>query len=191
MPNITDSSFLAAILPCATPTRTSGRRSSIWPTNFLRLEMLCCTKKTCPPRPTSYAIAFFIRLTSKTSIDVRMGCLPGGGVLMVETSRTPTRENCSVRGIGVALMLRKSQPGLSTRSISLCLAPKRCSSSTIIKPRLGTERSFERRRCVPTTTSTVDAARPDSVFLTSGGSVKRERCRTKTPKGSRRETKLL
>ena len=39
-----------------------------------------------------------------------MGTLPGGGVFIVEISRIPARENLSVLGMGVALILNISAP---------------------------------------------------------------------------------
>ncbi|MCK7538910.1 MAG: hypothetical protein MZV63_52225 [Marinilabiliales bacterium] len=41
-----------------------------------------------------------------------MGILFGGGVVMTDRSRAPMRENCSVRGIGVAVRVRVSTPAL-------------------------------------------------------------------------------
>ena len=54
---------------------------------------------------------------------------------MTEMSRRPASDICSVRGIGVALIEMTSTRSLSWRSSSFCLTPKRCSSSTMIRPR--------------------------------------------------------
>ena len=70
----------------------------------------------------------------------------------------PLRERYSVRGIGVAVSVRTSIDALSRLRRSLCFTPKRCSSSTIRSPRSLKTTSSERRRCVPTTTSTAPSA---------------------------------
>jgi hypothetical protein len=58
-----------------------------------------------------------------------------GGVLMVEISRTPVRAMYSVRGIGVAVIVRTSTSVRICLSFSLWVTPKRCSSSMMSKPR--------------------------------------------------------
>ena len=76
-----------------------------------------------------------------------------GGVLIFEVSRIPTKDCCSVLGIGVAVKVRTSTRFFSRRMCSLCFTPKRCSSSTINSPRFSVETSSLRRLCVPTKTS--------------------------------------
>jgi hypothetical protein len=46
----------------------------------------------------------------------------------------PASDWCSVRGMGVAVSVSTSVSSLSCLSRSLCLTPKRCSSSTMISP---------------------------------------------------------
>ena len=60
---------------------------------------------------------------------------PRGGVSMTEMSRMPVRDICSVRGMGVAERLTTSTCSLSWRSSSFWRTPKRCSSSTMTRPR--------------------------------------------------------
>ena len=50
-------------------------------------------------------------------------------------SRSPASDICRVRGIGVADSERTSTLSLSWRRSSFCFTPKRCSSSTISRPR--------------------------------------------------------
>ena len=73
-------------------------------------------------------------------------------------SRKPSSDMCSVRGIGVALMVTTSTFFLICFSRSLCFTPKRCSSSTITRPRSLNTTSFESSRCVPIAISTLPAA---------------------------------
>ena len=70
----------------------------------MRLHM----KKTCPPRLVSKLTASPTRLSSITDTVVRMGCRLAGGVVRLLRSRAPMSENCSVRGIGVALIVSVS-----------------------------------------------------------------------------------
>ena len=69
---------------------------------------------------------------------------------------------CSVRGIGVAESASTSTSSRSARRSSFCATPKRCSSSTITRPRSFGITSRERRRCVPTRTSTLPAGKSAS-----------------------------
>ena len=79
---------------------------------------------------------------------------PGGGVSMIEMSRSPESDMCSVRGIGVADSARTSTSSRSERRSSFCATPKRCSSSRTTSPRFFGMTSRERTRCVPIRTST-------------------------------------
>ena len=54
---------------------------------------------------------------------------------MIDRSRTPASDICSVRGIGVAVIDRTSMPIDSCFSRSFAATPKRCSSSTTRSPR--------------------------------------------------------
>ena len=77
-----------------------------------------------------------------------------GGVSITLMSRSPSSDMCSVRGIGVADMVSTSTSLRSCFSRSLWRTPKRCSSSTITRPRSVNFTSFDSTRCVPMTMST-------------------------------------
>ncbi|MNC71406.1 hypothetical protein D3C75_1223260 [compost metagenome] len=62
---------------------------------------------------------------------------------------------CSVRGMGVAVSVSTSTLDFSRFSFSLCATPKRCSSSTIKRPRSLNTISADNSRWVPITISTV------------------------------------
>lgn len=82
--------------------------------------------------------------------SVLMGRRPGGGVEMSEASRNPASAMCSVRGMGVALSVSTSRLLRRPLMVSLCLTPKRCSSSITSRPRLRNRGASESRACVPT-----------------------------------------
>ena len=75
------------------------------------------------------------RSSSYSPTVVRMGRRPSGGVSMIEMSRSPESDMCSVRGIGVALNVSTSTSSRRARSSSFCATPKRCSSSRMTSPR--------------------------------------------------------
>ena len=58
-----------------------------------------------------------------------------GGVAMIDRSRTPDSDICSVRGIGVAVSVRTWTSVRSSFSRSLWVTPKCCSSSMTSRPR--------------------------------------------------------
>src|ERR1035438_6393540 len=62
-----------------------------------------------------------------------------GGVSITDMSRNPSNDICSVLGMGVALMAITSTCFFNCLSRSLCLTPKRCSSSSGI-PGIGRRR---------------------------------------------------
>ena len=62
--------------------------------------------------------------------------------------------------MGVAVRVSTSTSRLSCLSASLAATPKRCSSSTMSRPRSVNFTSFWSRRCVPMTMSTVPSASP-------------------------------
>ena len=74
---------------------------------------------------------------------------------MIEMSRRPESDMCSVRGIGVAESASTSTSSRSARSSSFCATPKRCSSSRITSPSSFGITSRESTRCVPISTSTL------------------------------------
>lgn len=59
----------------------------------------------------------------KTITSVCIGCLFGGGVLMILRSRAPIRLNCSVLGIGVAVSVSESTVVRICLSFSLAATP--------------------------------------------------------------------
>jgi hypothetical protein len=79
-----------------------------------------------------------------------------------------------VRGIGVALIERTSTDVRIRFICSLCSTPKRCSSSTMIRPRSFILISGLSRRWVPTTMSTEPSVRPAMTSLASLSVWKRE-----------------
>src|SRR6266567_2894686 len=149
------------------------------------------TKKTWPPRSISRRIASRIRLSSYSRMVVRMGRRSCGGVSIVLMSRTFTSDMCSVRGIGVAVIVSTSISLRICFRSSLCATPKRCSSSTINNPRLKKTTSFCSRRCVPMTISTFPKARSSSTCFCSFSERKRLNNSTRTGKGFRRSLKVL
>ena len=61
---------------------------------------------------------------------------PPGNSVSVETSRSPKTVTAKVRGIGVAVMVKTCGGNLPLRrNASRCSTPKRCCSSTTIRPR--------------------------------------------------------
>ena len=87
-------------------------------------------------------------------MKVSIGSRFCGGVVMIDMSRILVSDMCRVRGIGVAVRVRQSMLVFSSLSRSLCLTPKRCSSSITSNPRFLNVTSFWISRWVPTTTST-------------------------------------
>ena len=79
---------------------------------------------------------------------------PAAAVWITLKSRIPSIAMCSVRGIGVAVMVRTSTSLRRRLMRSLSATPKRCSSSMISRPSLGNSTSSWSRRWVPMTIST-------------------------------------
>ena len=128
------------------------------------------TKKTCPPRSISRRIAWRISVSSYSAMVVWIGRRSSGGVSMVLRSRTPVMLMCSVRGIGVAVSVSTSTWLRSCLMRSLCVTPKRCSSSTTSSPRSLNVTSLDSSRCVPITTSTEPSCKPrQHLVLLRGG----------------------
>ena len=88
---------------------------------------------------------------------------------MMLMSRTPIIDMWRVRGMGVAVKVRTSTLCRSSLRRSFWATPKRCSSSTITSPRSLKTTSFESRRWVPMTMSTVPAASPFKISVCSLG----------------------
>ena len=98
----------------------------------------------------------------------------------------PTRDCCRVLGIGVAERVIMSIFGRVFLIISLCRTPKRCSSSTIKSPSLGTITSGDKRRCVPTRRSIKPPDSFSRILFCSGFVLKRDKSSISTPRGPRR-----
>ena len=94
--------------------------------------------------------------------------------MIVDISRMPVTAISSVRGIGVALIDSTSTDVRIRFICSLCSTPKRCSSSTMIRPRSFTLMSGLSSRWVPTTMSTEPSPRPAMTSLASLSVWKRE-----------------
>ena len=97
-------------------------------------------------------------VSSNSMTVVSIGNRSCGGVSMVLMSRAPVSAMCSVRGIGVAVSVSTSTVCRSILSLSLCITPKRCSSSMITSPRSLKRTLGWTSLCVPMTTSTEPAA---------------------------------
>ena len=87
--------------------------------------------------------------TSKLQTMVRIASRSAGGVLIIETVRSPAKVWCKVRGIGVAVRVSKSTLACMVLSFCLCLTPKRCSSSTMVKPKSAKVKVSDNKRWVP------------------------------------------
>ena len=83
-----------------------------------------------------------------------MGIRSMGGSSSTDISRIPIRLIWRVLGIGVAVRVSTSTFFFSCLIFSLCLTPKRCSSSITNSPKSLNSTSFDSRRWVPMTTST-------------------------------------
>ena len=93
---------------------------------------------------------------------------------------------CSVRGIGVADIASTSTSSRSWRRSSFWATPKRCSSSSTTRPRFWGTTSRESTRWVPTSTSTLPAAKSASTCFTSAGARNRDTISTRTGKSRKR-----
>ena len=111
--------------------------------------------------------------------------------MISDRSRSPPSAMLSVRGIGVAVSVRTSTSARSDFSRSLSRTPKRCSSSMISSPRSLKRTPGCSRRCVPTTMSTLPAARPASTALAWASPRKRDSSSTRTGQSAKRSAKRL
>ena len=110
---------------------------------------------------------------------------------MIEMSRMPASDMCSVRGIGVADSVSTSTSSRSDFSSSFCATPKRCSSSRMTRPSSFGITSRLRTRCVPMSTSTLPSAKSASTCFTSFGERKRETISTRTGKSRKRSRNVF
>ena len=100
-----------------------------------------------------------------TCTSVCIGWRFGGGVFIMLRSLAPIKENCSVRGMGVAVNVKQSTVAFNVFNFSLCATPNFCSSSIIINPRSLNFTSLLTRRCVPMMMSTLPFASFSRVSL--------------------------
>ena len=117
------------------------------------------TKKICPPRFNSRSTAWRINSGSKRATRVSTARRSSGGVSRFEMSRSPSRPMCSVRGMGVAVIVSTSTICRSAFSRSFTSTPNRCSSSITTSPRLWKCTSGWASRCVPMTMSIEPSSR--------------------------------
>ena len=124
------------------------------------------TKKICPSRFSSRSTAWRISSASNRATRVSTARRSSGGVSRLEMSRSPSSDMCSVRGMGVAVIVSTSTICRRAFSRSLTSTPNRCSSSMITSPRFWNRTSGWTSRCVPITMSIEPAAsRSDDLRL--------------------------
>ncbi len=92
----------------------------------------------------------------------------------------PVSAISSVRGIGLAVSVSTSTPSAMRFTASLCVTPKRCSSSTTRRPSSLNCTSCASSRCVPMTTSTLPSASPCTTAFCCAGERKRLSSSTRT-----------
>ena len=68
-------------------------------------------------------------------MEVSIGFRLSGKVVMMDKSLEPSKENCNVLGMGVAVRVRVSTCTYKVINLSLVDTPNFCSSSTINKPK--------------------------------------------------------
>ncbi len=188
---MTFSSAPSAIWPWPIAMRVPGGASArTFSAHSAMSSTRLCTKKTWPPRASSLRSASPRIAGSNLQTNVRIARRSAGGVAMIEISRRPPIAICSVRGIGVAVSVSTSTCVRSSFSRSLCVTPKRCSSSMTTRPRSLKRTSRDRRRCVPTTTSSLPSASAAMVFDCSALVRKRDSAATRTGNSSKRSEKV-
>ena len=84
---------------------------------------------------------------------------------MILMSRAPINENCSVRGMGVAVMVSVSTLVFILRSFSFVETPNFCSSSMISSPRSLNFTVFPMSLCVPIMISIFPSSRSLRISL--------------------------
>ena len=115
--------------------RASGSSLASFASMLWMVSISLCTKYTWPPRLSSRSTASRIWPSEKRDTKVLMASRRCGAVAITEKSRRPSSDIARVRGIGVAVSVRTSTSARSALSRSLWRTPKRCSSSTITRPR--------------------------------------------------------
>jgi len=186
---ITRSSCVAGSRPWASTVRASGAISRSRAAIGSRSSMRGTTQKIWPPRNFSRAIASLMTRLSKGMMKVRTASRSTGGVVMRERSRTPVSASCSVRGMGVAVRVSTCTSAFSSFSLSLCLTPKCCSSSTISRPRWAKRMPGAMSACVPMTILTEPSASPALIWAASLAETSRESCATFTGSPAKRAAK--
>ena len=109
-----------------------------------------------------------------------------GAVAMIENSRNPSIAIPKVLGIGVAVKVRISTSARNAFNASFWRTPKRCSSSTITRPRLANRVSFDRSLCVPIMISASPLAMASRAALISLVVLKRESSTIRTGQSAKR-----
>ena len=133
---MTSSSSRSRICPCADGDRARAARCAGCGRRSPRSSRCGCGRRTPGRRDRARArCPSSISPSSHGSTKVSTGDRSRGGVCISVMSRRPASDRCSVRGIGVAVSVSTSVSSLSCLSRSLCFTPKRCSSSTMIRPR--------------------------------------------------------
>jgi len=188
--SITCSSSRSGIWPCATPMRASGTSSCSSRCMRPMLSTSLCRKYTWPPRDSSRWKASFSMAASHGVTKVCTAMRLAGGVAMMDRSRRPAIAMLSVRGMGVAVSVNRCTLARSAFSASFWRTPKRCSSSTITRPRSLNFTSGCSRRCVPTITSSLPSARRSSSALISLVVLKRDSTSTFKGQSAKRSRKL-
>ena len=118
---------------------------------------------------------------------VRTASRSTGGVAISDRSFIPPSAMCSVRGIGVAVIVSTWTSARSCLSFSLWATPKCCSSSTITRPEVLERHALAEQRVGAD--DDVDLRPPPAAFLTSAASLavtKRDSVATRTGRPSKR-----
>ena len=111
-------------------------------------------------------------------------------MLITDISRTPTRDICKVRGIGVALKVSTSILLAHSFHFSFCATPKRCSSSTTSMPKSLKTTFLLSSEWVPMRTSIEPSSTPFRTCFFSDVLRKRLSTSTLTPNGAKRFQKV-
>ena len=109
---------------------------------------------------------------------------------MRERSRSDDSAMFRVRGIGVAVRVRTSTSARRALSRSFWRTPKRCSSSTITRPRRRNATSSWRRRWVPMTMSVAPWRSPRVIASRCARERKRESCSMRTGHSAKRSVNV-
>ena len=150
---------MGSICPCPTAIRASGTSLFIISSSSCIFFILLLIKNTCPLRLISNSIASRIINGSNVCTSVCIGYLFGGGVVIADKSLAPINENCNVRGIGVAVIVKVSTLDFICFNFSFTATPNFCSSSIISKPKSLNCISLPTMRCVPISISTFPSFR--------------------------------